>query len=358
MPALGRAKKKGRKFQNPVETRVGGLSMLMKVLRLYKTNKEERVPRQALGPFRTNACVYERAPASGLRVTWMGHSSMLIEIDDLRVLVDPVWDERASAARWIGPKRFFGSPLSLAELPAIDAVLVSHDHYDHLGKQTIRKLAQLEAVSKARWVTSLGVGKWLRSFGVREEKITELDWTQSVTVTGQESGGELTITALPTRHFSGRKLWDRFNTLWSSVCAEGEAPQSLFRGGLRNVGGLRGDRPAVWAVRPDDARSGSLQRSVEINPHGTGRRGAGVCGDGWIGADDADPLGLVRPSVAWLEAADRTNHGAGRQGRHKAVVPCAGSANGSNRGGGTSLGLVAARLDLVPHIWREATWRA
>jgi L-ascorbate metabolism protein UlaG (beta-lactamase superfamily) len=228
MPALERAKKKGRKFQNPIETRVGGLGLLLKVLRLYKTNKEERVPRRALGPFRTNARVYERAPASGLRVTWMGHSSMLIEIDDLRALVDPVWDERASAVRWIGPKRFFESPLPLAELPTIDAVLVSHDHYDHLGKQTIRTLAQLEAVSKARWVTSLGVGKLLRSFGVREEKIAELDWTQSVTVTGQESGGELTTTALPTRHFSGRKLWDRFDTLWSSFVLRGKRHRVYF----------------------------------------------------------------------------------------------------------------------------------
>jgi hypothetical protein len=108
---LERAKKKGRKFQNPVETRVGGLGLLLKVLRLYKTNQEERVPRRPLGPFRTNARVYERAPSSGLRVTWMGHSSILIEIDDLRALVDPVWDERASAVRWIGPKRFFESPL-------------------------------------------------------------------------------------------------------------------------------------------------------------------------------------------------------------------------------------------------------
>jgi len=211
MPALERAKKQGRKFQNPVETRVGGLGLMLKILRLYKTNKEERVPLRALGPFRTNVRVYERAPASGLRVTWMGHSSMLIEMDDLRVLVDPVWDKRASAVGWIGPKRFFEPPLLLAELPTIDTVLVSHDHYDHLGKQTIRKLAQLEAVSKARWVTSLGVGKRLRSFGVREEKITELDWTQSVTVTGLESGRELTITALPSRHF--------FCTVCCQLCA-------------------------------------------------------------------------------------------------------------------------------------------
>ena len=154
MPTSERAKKKGRKFQNPVETTVGGLGMALKVLRLYMTNKEERVPRGALGPFRTNSQIYEHLPASGLRITWIGHSAMLIEIDDLRVLVDPVWDKRSSPVNWIGPKRFFESPLPLAELPTIDAVLVSHNHYDHLGEQTIRKLAQLDAIRNARWVTS------------------------------------------------------------------------------------------------------------------------------------------------------------------------------------------------------------
>lgn len=228
MPTLERAKKKGRKFQNPVETRVGGLSLMLKVLRLYKTNKEERIPRQTLGPFRTNARMYERAPANGLRVTWMGHSFMLIEIDHVRVLVDPIWDERASPVRWMGPKRFFKAPLALTELPPIDAVLVSHDHYDHLGKQTIRKLAQLEAVSKAQWVTSLGVGKWLRKYGVLGARIAELDWTKSLTIIGNQSGADLTITALPARHFSGRWPWDRFDTLWSSFVLKGKRHNVYF----------------------------------------------------------------------------------------------------------------------------------
>ena len=93
-----------------------------------------------------------------MRVTWMGHSSMLVEIDGVRVLVDPVWDERASPSKWAGPKRFFAAPVMLEDLPALDVVLVSHDHFDHLGGDTIRALAGLESMCGVRWVTSLGVG--------------------------------------------------------------------------------------------------------------------------------------------------------------------------------------------------------
>jgi L-ascorbate metabolism protein UlaG (beta-lactamase superfamily) len=189
--------------------------MALKGIRLYLGNKEERFPRHPLGPFRTDARVYERDPASGLRVTWMGHSAMLIEIDGVRVLTDPVWDERAGPVSWIGPKRFFQAPLPLNDLPRIDVVLISHNHYDHLGKQTIKTLARLDATENASWVTSMGVGKNLRQFGVKE-RIEELDWTDSVI-----AGTNLKITALPARHFSGRGLSDRFETLWSSFVLKG-----------------------------------------------------------------------------------------------------------------------------------------
>jgi L-ascorbate metabolism protein UlaG (beta-lactamase superfamily) len=228
MPLLQRSTKIGRKFQNPVETTVAGFRLLPKILKLYLENKEERVPRIPLGPFRTDSRVYERAPESGLRVTWMGHSIMLVEIDGLRVLLDPVWDKRAAPVSWAGPERFFEAPLPLTELPPIDVVIISHDHYDHLGAQTIRKLAQLEAISKAQWVTSLGVGKRLQKFGVKKEKIAELDWTNSLTVTSKRNSDELKITALPARHFSGRGLLDRLDTLWSSFVLKGNRHNIYF----------------------------------------------------------------------------------------------------------------------------------
>jgi L-ascorbate metabolism protein UlaG (beta-lactamase superfamily) len=221
------ARKVGRKFQNPVETKVGGLSMIPKVLKLYLTNKDERVPRSPLGPFSSDASIYQRPPQSGLRLTWMGHSSFLIEIDGVRLLVDPVWDKRAAPISWLGPKRFFAPPLLLADLPPLDAVLISHDHYDHLGKETIRSLARTKAAERAQWITSLGVARRLRGFGVPAAEIVELDWTQSTTIKSA-SGASLSITALPARHFSGRGFHDRFETLWSSFVFKGDRHNVYF----------------------------------------------------------------------------------------------------------------------------------
>jgi L-ascorbate metabolism protein UlaG (beta-lactamase superfamily) len=223
MTMLLRAKKAGRKFLNPVPTSIGGFGTLFKVLPRFLSSKEEKTPRRRLGPFRTDAAVYGTVPESGLRVTWMGHSSMLMEIDGVKVLVDPVWDERASPTTWAGPKRFFAAPLGLEELPAVDVVLVSHDHYDHLGEATIRRLARLESMRGARWVTSLGVGGILRGFGVKAERISELDWTESIAVSGLE------ITAVPSRHFSGRSMFNRFETLWSAFVLKG-SKQSVYFG--------------------------------------------------------------------------------------------------------------------------------
>jgi len=210
---IEKARRDGKRYMNPVPTSVGALSTMLKVLWRYMTGREERTPKQTLGPFRTDARVYEKAPASGLRVTWMGHSSMLLEIDGVRVLIDPVWEQRAAPVEWFGPKRFFAPPLRLQDLPSIDAVLLSHDHYDHLGARTVQRLAQLESTAGAEWITALGVGKFLRKLGVRQ--VRELDWTESLSV------GQLEITALPSRHFSGRSLFGRFETLWTSFVLAG-----------------------------------------------------------------------------------------------------------------------------------------
>ena len=215
MTRLRRAVKAGRKYLNPVEVEVGGPGMMFRILPHYLKNREERTPKRSLGPFITDASVYATAPASGLRVTWMGHSTSLVEMDGARILIDPVWDERASPFGWMGPKRFYAPTLQLEALPKIDAVLLSHDHYDHLGEQTVRRLATLESVREARWITSLSVGAILQRFGVAATRIDELDWTEAVTVAGCR------VTALPARHFSGRSLWNRFETLWSSFVLKG-----------------------------------------------------------------------------------------------------------------------------------------
>jgi L-ascorbate metabolism protein UlaG (beta-lactamase superfamily) len=224
MGKLRRAVKAGRRFLNPVPTQVGEWSTIFKVLPLYFSNKEEKVPKRPLGPFTTEVSVYGSAPESGLRVTWIGHSSLFLEIDGVRVLVDPVWDERASPMRWAGPKRFFPAPVKLKDLPAMDVVLVSHDHYDHLGESTIRTLAKLPSMAKASWVTSLGVGRYLERFGVERGRITELDWTQKTVV----ADGRLEMTAVPARHFSGRGMFNRFGTLWSAFVLKGATHKVYF----------------------------------------------------------------------------------------------------------------------------------
>ena len=150
-----------------------------------------------------------------MRITWIGHSTSLIETDGVRVLIDPVWDERAAPTTWAGPKRFFPSPLALEDIPPIDAVIVSHDHYDHLGAHTIRRLVQLPATRNAQWITPLGVSSLLTQLGVQAARCTELNWMDKTQV------GAVCVTALPARHFSGRSLFNRFQTLWASFALIG-----------------------------------------------------------------------------------------------------------------------------------------
>jgi L-ascorbate metabolism protein UlaG (beta-lactamase superfamily) len=159
---------------------------------------------------------------SGLRATWLGHSTVLIEIDGYRVLTDPVWGARASPSRLLGPKRFQPVPIPLRALPPLDLVIVSHDHYDHLDYGTVRALAK----TGVPFVTSLGVGAHLEAFGVPAQLITELDWWEHHTL----PGGELSVTAAPSQHFSGRGLKDRNATLWSSMVVR-SAKHSVFFSG-------------------------------------------------------------------------------------------------------------------------------
>jgi len=218
MGLLRRAEKVNGKYANPVPTAVGGLKLIFRVLPQMIASREMRTPRSPLGPFRTDASIYAQPPESGLRVTWFGHSSTLVEIDGVRILIDPVWEERASPLQWAGPKRFFAPTLELRELPPLDAVLISHDHYDHLGADTVSALARLQP--DARWITSLEVGPILKRLGVAQERITELNWTDSACIAGA-SGASCEVTSLPSRHFSGRSATQRFKTLWASFVLRG-----------------------------------------------------------------------------------------------------------------------------------------
>ena len=182
-----------------------------------------RLPARPL-PAQTPLDDWLRPAASGLRATWLGHSTVLIEIDGHRVLTDPVWGLRASPTRWAGPRRFQPVPVALERLPPLDAVLVSHDHYDHLDACTIRRLMRLQP--EVPFVTALGVGARLEAWGVPAARVHELDWWQS----WQLPRGELALHAAPSQHFSGRALKDRNHTLWASLVIESPRHRVFFSG--------------------------------------------------------------------------------------------------------------------------------
>jgi len=161
-----------------------------------------------------------RGDASRLALSWLGHSTVLVEIDGYRVLTDPVWSDRCSPSDIVGPQRLHPPPLELEGLPALDAVVISHDHYDHLDIDTTIALARTQ---RAPFFVPLGVGAHLRAWGIPEHRIVELDWNQSAQV------DELTVVCLPARHFSGR-FFSRNNTLWASWGFIGPSHRAYFGG--------------------------------------------------------------------------------------------------------------------------------
>jgi L-ascorbate metabolism protein UlaG (beta-lactamase superfamily) len=163
-----------------------------------------------------------RPPETRLRATWLGHSTVLVEIDGLRVLTDPVWGERVSPVGFAGPKRFQPVPVPISALPPLDAVIISHDHFDHLDYPSILELAKTDVP----FFTSLGVGAHLEAWGVPPGRITELDWWERAEL----RGGDLSITAAPSQHFSGRGLGGRNVTLWSSFAVRGPRHAFFFSG--------------------------------------------------------------------------------------------------------------------------------
>ena len=193
----------------------------MPTIKEFICGGERRVPRGPL-PSMNPLDTWSRPSATGLRATWMGHSTVLLEMDGLRVLTDPVWGKRASPSSIVGPRRFQPVPVPLSRMPEPDLVVISHDHYDHLDYPTIRELARLAVP----FVTSLGVGAHLEAWGVQPERITELDWWE----TYQLPNASLSVTAAPSQHFSGRGLQDRNATLWSSMIIRSARHAVFFSG--------------------------------------------------------------------------------------------------------------------------------
>ena len=158
-------------------------------------------------PVESPLAAWARPAETSLRATWLGHSTVLLEIDGVRVLTDPVFGERVSPVTWAGPRRFHRPPALVSQLPELDAALVSHDHFDHLDYATVLELVRRDVP----FYTSLGVGAHLEAWGVAPSRIVELDWWEEATM----PGGRLSFTATPSRHFSGRGTGSN-RTAWSS----------------------------------------------------------------------------------------------------------------------------------------------
>jgi len=145
-----------------------------------------------------------RAAADTLSATWVGHSTVLLQVGALNVLTDPMWSGRASPVQWAGPRRLTAPGLALDALPPIDVVLVSHNHYDHLDAASVRGIAHRHP--SARWFAPLGVARYVRRWGGRA--VTELDWWDAFDADG------LRVACVPAQHASGRTPFDRMRTLW------------------------------------------------------------------------------------------------------------------------------------------------
>ena len=225
-------------FQNPVGARTRPSGSTLEFAKVY-FHKEERVRRSPNGMMPVHATTLAdlaRPPASGLRLTWMGHSSVLAEIDGRRVLFDPVWGERCSPFAFAGPKRLHPVPLPLATLGPLDAVVISHDHYDHLDLPTIRALAGTDTV----FAVPLGVGAHLERWGVSTDRLRELDWNETTNIAG------ISLTATPARHFCGRGLRNQQHTLWASWVVAGPEHRIYHSGdtgyfpGFKDIGAEHG----------------------------------------------------------------------------------------------------------------------
>ncbi len=159
-------------------------------------------------------------PSPGLRVTWLGHSSTVVDIDGHRVLTDPVWSQRASPLSWVGPGRWFEPLIPLQQLAPVDVVVISHDHYDHLDQPTITAMKDWDTT----FVVPLGVAAHLVYWAIPEARIVELDWWERTKVR------DLEVVMTPARHASGRTVVDMNAKLWAGYALLGPQHRVYYSG--------------------------------------------------------------------------------------------------------------------------------
>lgn len=204
--------------QIPTEMTTDFRSMLP-VLKEFLKGSPKRQPKH---PIQVQPLQFSSQKTSqNTKITWLGHSAFLIEMDDKRILLDPMFGKAPSPVPWFGNKRYSKElPFSVEDLPQIDLVVFSHDHYDHLDYGTIKKLK--DRIKK--FIVPLGVGSHLERWGVELERIQECNWWDKADADG------LSLVCTPARHFSGRSLTNRNSTLWSSWVLNGKDTKIYFSG--------------------------------------------------------------------------------------------------------------------------------
>ena len=206
-------------FQNQIETTMDmSLSKMPGLLREQFFGKELRTPEQP-HPVKWDQGNHEEVD-SLVYVTWFGHSAFLVEMDGKRILLDPMLGEASAPVSFVTKRFNYTDPINIEELTNIDAVIISHDHYDHLDYPTIKKIKG----EVGHFYTALAVGEHLKKWGVPAEKITELDWWQTAAL------GDVELIATPARHFSGRGFSDRNKTQWASWVLRGKHRKIYFSG--------------------------------------------------------------------------------------------------------------------------------
>jgi len=222
----------GRKFVNLVQTNLSvELAGYREMMSKWLFGKEIREPKGDIPIVHLDSSSFQNYQNDDLRVTWLGHSTALIEIDGYRILTDPVWSKRCSPSSLTGPARFHPVPISLDDLPALDAVLISHDHYDHLDKDVVRILAK----TGVKFLVPLGVGAHLEKWKIDPSQINELDWGDRYDI----ADTDLQFMATPARHFSGRGMVMGSNpTLWVSWVITGPLHRVFFSGDTGEFPGL------------------------------------------------------------------------------------------------------------------------
>ncbi|TXK52155.1 hypothetical protein FVR03_01670 [Pontibacter qinzhouensis] len=210
------------KFQNQVPTSMDmSFGETVSTMRDFIKGDPSRQPSHQLPVHKLDSLSIADRSADEARLTWFGHSAFLLELEGKNILLDPMLGESPSPVPFFGSKRYAADiPIDVAKLPHIDAVIISHDHYDHLDYSSIQKLKdKVDA-----FYTPLGVGAHLAAWGIDEKKIHEMKWGDEAT------HGGFTFICTPARHFSGRGLFDRFSTLWASWVIKSGSKNLYFSG--------------------------------------------------------------------------------------------------------------------------------